>query len=186
MTVCGIDYSLTSPAITVHKGDTWSVENCRFYYMTTKQKNLVDNDRFFGTLYPKFESDTQRYDNLSRWSIDIVSEAQIVFIEGYAFGAVGRVFQIAENTGLLKYTMWKKGIPFYVFAPSEIKKFATGKGNAAKDNLYEAFLQETNVDIRQELGIVNTNDWNPVSDIVDSYYIAKLGFMKEKHNENHA
>lgn len=180
MIVCGIDYSLTSPAITVHKGETWSVDNCRFYYMTTKKKNLVDTDRFFGTIYPKFESDTQRYDNLSRWSADIVSPANSVYIEGYAFGAVGRVFQIAENTGLLKYSIWKQGIPFDVFAPTEIKKYATGKGSAPKDKLYEAFVAETGVDIRQELGIMNVNDWNPVSDIVDSYYIAKLGFMKEK------
>lgn len=185
MIVCGIDYSLTSPAITVHQGDQWSVDNCRFYYMSTKQKNLVDTNMFHGTLYPKFDSDTQRYDNLSRWSIGMVATADKAFIEGYAFGAVGRVFQIAENTGLLKYFMWKRGVPFDVFAPSEIKKHATGKGNATKDKLYDAFVIETGVDIRQELGIINLNDWNPVSDIVDSYYIAKLGFMKEKQNANY-
>jgi hypothetical protein len=186
MIVCGIDYSLTSPAITVHTGDEWSVENCRFYYMTTKPKNVVDSSRFRGTIYPKFSSDTHRYDNLSSWSIDIVAKADVVFVEGYAFGAVGRVFQIAENAGLLKYFMWKRGVPFDVFAPSEIKKHATGKGNATKDKLYDAFVAETGVDIRQELGIVGVNDWNPVSDIVDSYYIAKLGFMKEKRSANHA
>lgn len=185
MFVCGIDYSLTSPAITVHQGDDWSVDNCRFYYMSTKAKNIIDTERFCGTLYPKFESDAQRYDNLSTWSIGIVSKADIVFVEGYAFGAVGRVFQIAENAGLLKYFMWKQSVPFEVFAPSEIKKHATGKGNATKDKLYDAFVAETGVDIRQELGIINVNDWNPVSDIVDSYYIAKLGFMKEKQNANH-
>lgn len=186
MIVCGIDYSLTSPAITVHTGNEWSVENCRFHYMTTKPKNLVDTPKFQGTIYPKFNSDTHRYDNLSSWSIDIVGKADMVFVEGYAFGAVGRVFQIAENAGLLKYFIWKQGVPFDVFAPSEIKKHATGKGNATKDKLYDAFVAETGVDIRQELGIMNVNDWNPVSDIVDSYYIAKLGFMKEKQGANHA
>lgn len=185
MIVCGIDYSLTSPAITIHKGNEWSVENCRFYYMSQKPKNIVDTHRFHGTLYPKFDSDTHRYHNLSSWSIDIVSSADTVFVEGYAFGAVGRVFQIAENAGLLKYFMWQRGVPFHVFAPTEIKKHATGKGNSPKDKLYDAFLAETGVDIRQELGIMNVNDWNPVSDIVDSYYIAKLGFLKEMQNANH-
>ena len=106
------------------------------------------------------------------------NKAQQCFIEGYAYGAVGRVFQIAENTGLLKYKLWKDGIPFSVFAPSEIKKHATGKGNSNKERLYECFLAETNVDIRKTLDIMNNKVWNPVSDIVDAYYITKLGFNK--------
>lgn len=187
MIVCGIDYSLTSPAITVHDGDRWHKDNCRFYYMAHKVKQLVVTNQFTGTSYPKYDSDTHRYDNLATWSQNIltVSGVQHAFLEGYAFGAVGRVFQIAENAGLLKYNMWKNNVSFHVFAPSEIKKHATGKGNATKEMLYDAFLEETSIDIRQILGITNKNDWNPLSDIVDSYYIAKLGFMKESGNANH-
>lgn len=182
MIVCGIDYSLTSPAITVHRGDTWDIKNCTFHYMVKKPKHLVSDDRFRGTLYPSYTSDTHRYHNLSKWSLDIISSANVerAFLEGYAFGAVGRVFQIAENTGLLKYFMWNNNTPYHIFTPTEIKKHATGKGNAPKDKLYDAFIQETGIDIRQNLSIINVNDWNPVSDIVDSYYIAKLGFLKER------
>lgn len=185
--MCGIDYSLTSPAITVHDGDKWDVAQCKFYYMVHKAKRLVVTDQFKGTLYPEYDSDTHRYDNLAYWSRDIMSASNVqsAFLEGYAFGAVGRVFQIAENAGLLKYNMWKKNIPFQVFPPSEIKKHATGKGNATKEKLYDAFVEETSMDIRQILGITNKNDWNPLSDIVDSYYIAKLGFMKENGSANH-
>lgn len=186
MIVCGIDYSLTSPAITVHSGTNWSVNNCKFYYMSTKQKNIVSTRMFQGSLYPKFTCDTDRYNNLSQWSSNVIHtvNTEVVFLEGYAFGAVGRVFQIAENTGLLKHTIWSSGIKYHVFAPTEVKKHATGKGNAPKSLLYEAFISETGIDIRKELGIININDWNPVSDIVDSYYIAKLGFMKEMSSEN--
>ena len=180
MIVAGIDYSLTSPSICVHNGETWSVENCKFYYLSPKKKWLVYSGQFFGTEYEKYDSDTHRYDNLSRWSLDILTknEVQQCFIEGYAFGAVGRVFQIAENAGLLKYNLWKNGIPTSVFAPSEIKKHASGKGNANKERLYECFTEETKIDIRKTLDITNQNIWNPVSDIVDAYYIAKLGFHK--------
>lgn len=180
MIVAGIDYSLTSPSICVHNGETWSVENCKFYYLSPKKKWLVYSGQFFGTEYEKYDSDTHRYDNLSRWSLDILmkNEVQQCFIEGYAFGAVGRVFQIAENAGLLKYNLWKNGIPTSVFAPSEIKKHASGKGNANKERLYECFTEETKIDIRKTLDITNQNIWNPVSDIVDAYYIAKLGFRK--------
>ena len=180
MIIAGIDYSLTSPSICVHEGDKWSHENCKFYYLSPKKKWLVFSGQFFGTEYEKFDSDTHRYDNLSRWSLDIIAGNKVeqCFIEGYAFGAVGRVFQIAENAGLLKYKLWKDGIPTSVYAPSEIKKHATGKGNANKERLYECFTQETAIDIRKTLDITNQNIWNPVSDIVDAYYIAKLGFHK--------
>lgn len=187
MIVCGVDYSLTSPAITVHKGDEWSIDNCKFYYFVGKESLVVTDKDFTGFVYPKFECDPHRYNNLADWSMSIIRENKVekMFIEGYAFGAVGRVFQIAENAGLFKYKVWKEGIPYSIFAPSEIKKHATGKGNATKEKLYEAFLAETSVDIRQRLNIIKLTQWNPLSDIVDSYYIAKLGFMKEKENANH-
>lgn len=180
MIICGIDYSLTSPSICVHKGKEWSHKNCTFYYMTKKDKNVVIDGQFKGSLYEEYNNDTHRYDNLSRWSLGIIEEHKVehASLEGYAFGAVGRVFQIAENTGLLKYNIWKRGIPLSVFAPSMIKKHATGKGNAKKDMLYESFVSETGLDIFGELAIKNRNNWNPVSDIVDAYYIAKLGHMQ--------
>lgn len=188
MIIAGIDYSLTSPAICVHDGERWKVENCCFYYLVHRERSLVTTGQFYGEMYSEWECDARRYDNLAEWSSRVLSmnKVQKCFVEGYAFNAVGRVFQIAENTGQLKYRLWKSGIPFRVFAPPEIKKFATTKGNANKEKMYEVFLQETMVDIRSKLDILNMNQWNPISDIVDSYYIAKLGFMKERENVDQA
>ncbi len=188
MIVAGIDYSLTSPAICVHEGDEWSYENCSFYYMVQKEKLAMSQPQFYATMYPEFKSDIHRFDNLASWSLGILKAHRVerCFIEGYAFGAVGRVFQIAENAGVLKYKAWKEGLNFEVYPPTVIKKFATTKGNANKEKMYEAFIQENAVDIREKVGILNINQWNPVSDIVDSYYIAKLGFMKERENVDQA
>ena len=48
------------------------------------------------------------------------------------------------------------------------------KGNADKDMMYEAFLKETKIDLKK---IFDTDKvGNPISDIVDSYYIAKVGY----------
>jgi Holliday junction resolvasome RuvABC endonuclease subunit len=188
MIVAGIDYSLTSPAICVHSGDTWSVDNCRFYYLVHREKMIVTRDRFQGSLYMEWETDVQRHNNLATWSSNIITDNQVskCFIEGYAYGASGRaLFQIAENTGHLKQTIWSLGIPFEIFAPTEVKKFATTKGNANKQRMYECFVEETLVDIRSILDIMNCNQWNPVSDIVDSYYIAKLGFMRRREQSDH-
>lgn len=185
MVVAGIDYSLSSPAICVHKGLEWDYKNCMFFYFVKREKFLEAEMQFYPNLYPCYNDDLERYEKLSNWSLNIISKQKVekAYIEGYAFGAVGRVFQIAENAGLLKYMISRvHKIQYEVFAPTVIKKFATGKGNANKEKMYDAFFSETGVDIRDKCGIINHNQWNPVSDIVDSYYIAKLGFAKEKEN----
>lgn len=182
MIIAGIDYSLTSPAICVHEGSEWNYDRCSFYYLVQKEKYLNSFSPFYPTIYPSYENDMDRFNNLAAWSLGILKAhgVQRCYVEGYAFGAVGRVFQIAENMGLLKYKLWKERITFDVYPPTVIKKFATTKGNANKEKMYDAFVEENSVDIRDKIGIINKNQWNPISDIVDSYYITKLGFSKER------
>jgi len=184
MNIAGIDYSLTSPAICVHSGDTWDYKNCEFYYMVKRDKLLHPEKQFNATMYPEYDHDIERFEKLSDWSLNILKKHNVTdaHIEGYAFGAVGRVFQIAENAGHLKYQIHKAGMVQAVHAPTVIKKFATGKGNATKEKMYDAFFSETGVDIREKVGIISFKQWNPISDIVDAYYIAKHGFVKEKEN----
>ena len=61
----------------------------------------------------------------------------MVALEDYAFAAKGRVFHIAENTGILKYKLFQQGIPLETISPSAVKKNATGKGNADKEMMYQ-------------------------------------------------
>ena len=177
--VCGIDYSLTSPALCIHTGESWDYKNCKFYYLSKTGKDVVNDGVFFGSVYPKgYDSEYSRYEKLASWTLKVVLDNNVekCYIEDYAFGATGKVFHIAENTGLMKYSMWNLGIPFETYAPTTIKKYATGKGNAKKDVLYEHWKEETGIDIRARLGIKSQVSWNPVSDIVDAYYISKKGF----------
>ena len=58
--------------------------------------------------------------------------------------------------------------------PTVIKKFATGKGNADKAKMQDAFMQENNIDLKHELKMTE-KQWNPSSDIIDAYYICKYG-----------
>lgn len=185
MKFAGVDYSLSSPAICVHEGEEWSYDNCTFYYYVKRDKLLNgDKGRYRASMYPdSWKSDQERYDLIGTWSQEKCYECDFVGIEGYAFGAVGRVFQIAENCGLFKYKLYEKGIPFNVYAPTEIKKFGSGKGNANKDLMIEAFEEESGVDIRAECGIIN-NSMNPITDIVDAYYICKYGFYKQTEQLN--
>jgi len=137
-------------------------------------------------MYPdNWFNDQERYDIIGSWSQSKCFECDFVGIEGYAFGAVGRVFQIAENCGLLKHKLWERDIPYDVYPPTMIKKFGCGKGNANKELMIEAFEKETSIDIREKCGII-TKSWNPITDIVDAYYICKYGFtqLTEKKDDS--
>jgi Holliday junction resolvasome RuvABC endonuclease subunit len=177
MIIAGIDYSFNSPAVCIHKGTDWSINNCTFYYFTTKKKFLLETEQFRGSLYPDYSSQQERFDNLSNWTLKQMNEQKVqsVGLEGYSYGSSSsRLFEIGENTGLLKFKMWSYGIDFDVYAPSAIKKHGCGKGNAGKDLMWDAFIKETDLNIFHLLGQEVGKNWNPVSDMVDAYFICKL------------
>lgn len=76
--------------------------------------------------------------------------------------------------GTLKHKLYKLNKRFQSIVPGQIKKNATGKGNADKLKMYEQFKKDTGVDLVKEFEQTKLN--NPVTDIVDSYYIAKYGY----------
>lgn len=181
--LCGIDYSLTSPAVCVYKGnseDPWDPSKCEYHFLAQRKREIGTRNGLVGAEYPDFLSQEERYERISDWAMGIISKTgtKKVYMEDYAFAAAGRVFHIAENTGILKYKLWKNSIELQTFAPTEIKKLGTGKGNANKELMCAAFLAEVGLDIRHELEM-SPNSWNPISDIVDAYYIAKLGYERE-------
>jgi Holliday junction resolvasome RuvABC endonuclease subunit len=176
----GIDYSLSSPAICISSTEECKIDDCKFYFLTTKKKYEGTWSNIYGDLHKEWTTPSERYHNISQWVLDIIKYIPAhgilnqVTLEDYAMGAKGRVFHIGENAGVLKYRLWKQNIHTRVISPSEVKKYATGKGNANKDKMYEAFLSEHKYDIKQIMGQDATLD-NPVTDIVDAYYICKAG-----------
>ena len=148
--VIGIDYSLTSPAMCVMVEPTYS--KCMFYYLTSNKKMVGTFGNAVGYEHKEYFSEQERYDNIAEFflnKIPLRPKIPQVFIEDYSFGSTGRVFHIAENCGLLKYKLWEIGLKFTTIAPSAIKKFATGKGNADKQKMYDTFLEETGQNLIQ-------------------------------------
>ena len=185
--IAGVDYSLTSPAICVWKAEDdrlFDFDSCDLYYLETAQRLKRAN---IGILnlhpepYPDWETEEQRHDLLSDWAMSCIQGCE-VFIEGYAFATSGKshVRSVAENTGLLKHKMYKAKQAFTSIPPSVIKKYATGKGNANKDLMYDAFSKEcvTPVDLQKTLRPKSTKLTNPTTDIVDSYWICKYGWRE--------
>lgn len=180
MIIAGIDYSMTSPSICIHEGESWDYKNCTYYFFGKKpiSKNFKGRD------YPEWKKDQERFQKLTAWTLECLSNHKSideVWIEDYAFGAKGRVFHIAENTGLMKYALYVQGISFNLISPPTVKKFATGKGNAKKEMMIESYKQETGINIFDKLGVKEGN-MTPASDIVDSFWICKYGFEQKNNN----
>ena len=178
-TIVGIDYSLTSPSICVNNIDENKI---KFYYLTTKKKWLgKQSDNIIGYEHKEWTDPIERFKNISDFILDILYTNPLfdqpnyqIFIEGYSYGSKGQgLFQIAENCGILKYRLQDKGYTYETVVPSVVKKGATGKGNADKDMMYESFLKETKINLKKILDTEKCG--NPLSDIVDSYYIQKVG-----------
>ena len=185
--IAGIDYSLTSPAICVYKeenGGHFDFDRCMFHYLShsKKQQSNAAGSGIVGLCpdpYPEWKTEEERHEKLATWAYNLIQGCTEVYLEGYAFATVGKshVRSVAENTGLLKNKLWKMKLPFKTYPPTVIKKYATGKGNANKDLMYESFVQEllTPPDLKEILTPKSKKIISPVSDIVDSYFIAKCG-----------
>jgi Holliday junction resolvasome RuvABC endonuclease subunit len=175
MYYAGIDYSLTSPAICITRD--FSEQTTRYYYLTSKKKydGKFMGGKCQGSLAFPYSSQEERFDNISNWVMAVLSDYEIehVYIEDYAMGAKGRVFHIGENTGLLQHKLWRDKYSFTKIAPTVVKKHATGKGNAKKEQMYDAFIERFGGNLIEEFS-QNKLD-NPVTDIIDAFYIVETG-----------
>lgn len=68
-----------------------------------------------------------------------IAGVHLVVIEGYSFGSKGAaVINIGELGGVIRHSLWSQSIPYVEIPPSCLKKYATGKGNASKDDVLQA------------------------------------------------
>jgi Holliday junction resolvasome RuvABC endonuclease subunit len=175
--VVGIDLSMTSPAICSHP--LWldfKYETCIFnFYTTQKSKAGVYEKNIIGTLAPLFNDSEKRFDDLSSWAMSKILPQSVILLEDYSYGSRGAGFHIGENGGVLKHKFYKNHprIKYSAISPGTLKKFATGKGNAKKDQIYESFLEQTGIKLGILLGTEGLKKTNPTDDLIDAYYLCK-------------
>ena len=168
---------MTSPAFCIYDGSNFNIN-----YLVARDRDVVLGRETSKTLnpkiYPKYNTETDRYSRLASWVIDELTwchRPKNIVIENYAYAATGRVFNIGENTGILKYRLMKKEIPYHVVAPTTVKSTTVGKGNASKEDIIENFNRTFDTDIHE---VLDTKTLNPVSDIADSYHICTYGIQQ--------
>lgn len=122
MRVIGIDPSLSGTGFAQHHGQLHTIK-------TTAK--MGDGERLL-----------HLYRELVKLTTDGADFAVIEDLPTHAMsaGLTGRA------QGIVRMTLAQRGIPYVAIPPASLKKFATGKGNAKKDAMRQAWLEFTGVD----------------------------------------
>jgi len=183
MLTLGLDWSMTCPALAVYSGDkeNFGFDKCFLYYLS--ERKPIQWQNITGRKAVDSTNNEERWNAIAEWMAERVNYHRVdnepikAYCEDYSFGSKGRSFHIAENMAITKHFLWKMGAKVVPVSPSVIKKFGSGKGNALKEHMFAAFLQETGHNLMSIFQPKATNVGSPVGDIVDAYYICKFGIM---------
>jgi Holliday junction resolvasome RuvABC endonuclease subunit len=177
--IIGIDPSINSTGVCVYDDE----HKINAYYIipskVTKKMQLFNNDHV--KLLPYDKQDTKggnytlkeqhKFDNLYSickkvgWILDTFRPS-IVRMEGVSYGSVGSaaLIDLAMLNGMLRLEIGRRGIPFEIVSPTELKKFACANGQAEKDVMVDAWK-------RLDPCISAIKDIK-VDDLADSYFLA--------------
>lgn len=138
----GIDFSLSSTGISINDGNRVLTNHLNPVTKKSKQQNTNRLKEITDKVLYTFSGLWNRFNRKDIY----------IFIEDYAFGAVGKTFDIAECVGILKYRLFfEYKIPFenvFLVSVPHLKMFCCGKGNAQKDmiikEVYKRWRYDTN------------------------------------------
>ena len=93
-----------------------------------------------GTIRPVLKG-IARLHEIRRRVLEIATGTDLVVIEGYAFARANQAHQLGELGGVIRLALWDARIPYVEIPPATLKKFATGKGNANKEEMLAAAIR---------------------------------------------
>ena len=84
----------------------------------------------------KVKKDPQRMIDLTDQVLSHLKKDDVIAIEGFSYGSRGRgvAFQFGYGYAV-QIALYTNDFKYLIVTPSQVKKFATGKGNASKDNM---------------------------------------------------
>ena len=115
VTVLGLDLSLTRTGLAGNAGGGWT-DSIRPPAKLTGHRRLAHIEDQI----------------LDRW----VADVDLVVVEGPSYGSVtGSFHERAGLWWLVTHALWAREVQVVVMPPTSLKKFATGRGNAGKDDV---------------------------------------------------
>lgn len=175
----GIDYSLSSPSVYIGSDDFNSGKVLCF----RQTKKMETKDNVFMSNYPEYKTKEERYYKLASTCLSFINEhlesdmQKVVYLEGYAYGGSGNVFDIAEATSVLKQLLYHNGFEIRIVEPTVVKKSATGKGNANKFAMLEEFQKRFDIKSKFVDGTISDITEKkipaPITDIIDAYFVSR-------------
>jgi Holliday junction resolvasome RuvABC endonuclease subunit len=190
--IIGIDYSMTSPAVCIIDGDKIDLYGFINGYRGPTGKTYKTKGDKKITVHilrnvENYKSQIERFDILARRVMAVLNRHELaqpsVWMEGYSMGSKGQVFNIAENTAILKHYLYRVGLNAQEVAPTTVKKHGAGTGRAQKEDMHDAFARDTGLDLR-DLLTPNRKLGSPVTDLIDAYYIASYGKEQQANKKN--
>jgi len=172
MIICGIDYSVNSPAITK--------------LILDENLDIIDSDYLgFTSVKSKANKHIKYYHskNTFKWKIEqmiwmrdeifeFIKDVDYAAIEDYALRALGKVFNISEATGMTLTKLFENNIPYRKYDPNSIKMHFTDNGAAKKNLMCIHYLKKEHQLKEFKFNLDNIS--SPVEDVVDSYAVGTL------------
>ena len=203
----GIDFSLTSPAICVYKngeynfisffsdgGKDWKKSKSKTYRYHNELCDIIEvipYTRKIDDSNYRYEQKTKMADALmiSNLIIDklkaIIDDDVIIGLEGFSYGSISSsTLDLAMYNSFLRMKLIENfgSDCLNIISPTEGKKMLFGKGNAKKEDMIQAFIDNRLNDDELAKSVFwkycKSNDVDfkqpkPIDDLVDAYGILK-------------
>jgi crossover junction endodeoxyribonuclease RuvC len=117
--------------------------------------------------------DPKRMGTLIQDLVKHVKKDDVIAIEGFSYGSQGQGTSFQYGLGnSIRIALWARKYDYLDIAPSQLKKFATGKGNAAKAAMIKP--------IKDNWGFSSSSD-----NITDAFVLAKIAYAVRNSDQAH-
>lgn len=208
MITAAIDFSMNSPAVFLSDGTFHSFTSLfnsegRTWDDGRKRKAFEGHVRIAPCVrlapYTRLETNGMDYVESQRAKLDdachlaalvmsyLPDSVEKVVLEGFSFNSKGSSYidLVMYNSFLRKALTERFGTEnIVIVSPAEVKKFATGKGNATKERMVEAFVESADLRLsatsfhallREDKEL---RGMKPVDDLVDAYWLHRYAEAK--------
>lgn len=179
MIISAIDPSINSSGVVKYTlDDDLYIQKKEYLGFTDKKKFQSKN--ILPYVKKQFKTDYDQYNWMYSEITKFITGTTYVGIEGYAFGSIGKVFQIGEFCGGIKLLCYNLGMKLRIHDPLSIKLFSTGSGKADKQEICQVYSKlpaSEKLDLDESFF---TQKGSPAEDIVDAYWICNLLWLELK------